>query len=87
MNRRFSLKRLLASAALLSIGLAAWGWSYRNVLHPDATTTAFPIAVLYLGGGAFAWAGIFCPIKKTATGALLGLMISGLIVAILFAQK
>jgi hypothetical protein len=86
-TRRFSLKRLLVSMTLTAMGLAAWGYSYRSITHARCPLDALSIVVLYLGGGALAWAGLFCLIKRTATGALLGLVFSALIVALLLMQK
>ena len=87
MSRQFSLKRLLVSMTLLAIGLASWGWCYRQTLNPSPFVAALHVTWLYLAGGALTGAGVGCLIGKTLAGALLGYVFGCLLVAILFGQK
>ncbi len=69
---RFSLKRLLASVALVAAGIIVfmryvpWEQHYNHLL---AT-----ISVSFLGF-ALVGAGVFCPFKRTIQGALIGLVL------------
>jgi hypothetical protein len=77
---RFSLKRLLASVTIISIGfmlLAAIRYSDNGYGAADIRTAG----PLWFAGGAAIGAGVMTPFKRTAWGAKLGMIVQlGLIV-------
>ena len=69
---RFSLKRLLASVALVSIGLAIDAPAYSHPMEIDRLTQFCICAI----AGAFIGAGILNPFGRSFVGAALGALIA-----------
>jgi hypothetical protein len=79
--KQFSLLRLFASVAMIAVGLAALFAVLRT--HDLEQWVAIP---LWISGGALVGAGLFAPFHKTMLGAIVGLSIQIVLLAMLYSR-
>jgi hypothetical protein len=73
---QFSLKGLLAMAAVLAIGIVSLSEVFADRTGKLGEPTT---GILYFGGGALIGAGVFIPFNKPWFGAVLGVAANGII--------